>query len=95
MESEWIRWIGTAILGWIAWEMRALRKDVEHRVPFSECNRRMDVHGEKLTELDQRVRTHGHQLAAIEECHNRLNPDAKLSTKRKRRNKDDETEDFN
>ena len=28
MEEEWIRWISTAILGWIAWEMRALRKDV-------------------------------------------------------------------
>lgn len=94
MESEWIRWIGTAILGWIAWEMRALRKDVEHRVPFSECNRRMDDHGERLTELDQRLRTHGHLLAAIEECHNRLNPDAKL-IQRKRRNNYDETEDFN
>ena len=93
MESEWIRWIGTAILGWIAYEMRGLRRDVEHRVPFSECNRRMDDHGEKLTELDHRLRTHGHQLAAIEECHNRLNPDAKL-TKHKRRNNDDETEDF-
>lgn len=69
MESEWIRWIGTAILGWIAYEMRALRKDVEHRVPFSECNRRMDDHGGKLADLDQRVRTHGNQLAAIEECH--------------------------
>ena len=56
MDSEWIRWIGTAILGWIAWEMRALRKDVEHRVPISECNRRMDDHGAKLVELDQRVR---------------------------------------
>ena len=93
MESEWIRWISTAILGWIAYEMRALRKDVEHRVPFSECNRRMDDHGEKLAELDQRVRTHGHQLAAIEECHNSLNPAAKL-IQRKRRNNDDEPEDF-
>lgn len=82
MEGEWIRWVGTAILGWIAWEMRALRKDVEHRVPFSECNRRMDDHGEKLTELDQRVRTHGHQLAAIEECHNQLNPGTPLIVKK-------------
>ena len=93
MESEWIRWISTAILGWIAYEMRALRKDVEHRVPFSECNRSMDDHGEKLAELDQRVRTHGHQLAAIEECHNSLNPAEKL-IQRKRRNNDDEPEDF-
>ena len=104
MESEWIRWIGTAILGWIAYEMRGLRRDVEHRVPFSECNRRkmrglrrdvehrvpfsecnrrMDDHGEKLTELDHRVRTHGHQLAAIEECHNRLNPGTPLIIKKR------------
>ena len=65
MDSEWVRWIGTAILGWIAWEMRALRKDVEHRVPFSECNRRMDDHGEKLAELDQRVGTQGNKLEEI------------------------------
>ena len=87
MESEWIRLISTAILGWIAYEMRGLRKDVAHRVPYADCNRRMDEHREKLTELDQRVRTHGHQIAAIEECH--LNPDAKL-IQRKRRNNDGE-----
>ena len=91
MESEWIRWISTAILGWIAYEMRGLRKDVAHRVPYADCNRRMDEHREKLTELDQRVRTHGHQIAAIEEC--QLNPDAKL-IQRKRRNYDGEPEDF-
>lgn len=93
MESEWIRWISTAILGWIAYEMRGLRRDISHRVPFSDCNRRMDEHREKLDQLDERVRKHGWKLAAIEECHNRLNPDAKL-IQRKRRNNDDETEDF-
>ena len=82
MESEWIRWIGTFLLGWIAYEMRGLRRDVEHRVPFFECNRRMDDHGEKIRELDERVRTHGHQLAAIEECHNRLNPGTPLRIKK-------------
>lgn len=91
MESEWIRLISTAILGWIAYEMRGLRKDVAHRVPYADCNRRMDEHREKLTELDQRVRTHGHKIAAIEECE--LNPDAKL-IQRKRRNNDGEPEDF-
>ena len=82
MDGEWIRWIGTAILGWIAWEMRGLRRDVAHRVPYTECNRRMDDHGEKIRELDERVRTHGHQLAAIEECHNRLNPGTPLRIKK-------------
>lgn len=87
MGEEWIRWIGTAILGWIAYEMRGLRRDVEHRVPFSECNRRMDEHGDNLTKLDKRVRKHGHQIAAIEECHNSLNPEASLKIKKKRRKK--------
>lgn len=91
MESEWIRWISTAILGWIAYEMRGLRKDVAHRVPYADCNRRMDEHREKLNELDDRIRIHGHKIAAIEECHQ--NPDAKL-IQRKRRNNDDEPEDF-
>ena len=93
MESEWIRWISTAILGWIAYEMRGLRHDVQHRVPYIDCNRRMDEHREKLNELDERIRVHGNKIAAIEECHNRMNPDAKL-TQRKRRRNDDETEDF-
>lgn len=81
MESEWIRWISTAILGWIAYEMRGLRRDISHRVPFSDCNRRMDEHREKLDQLDERVRKHGWKLAAIEECHNRLNPGTPLITK--------------
>lgn len=93
MESEWIRWVSTAILGWIAYEMRGLRKDIAHRVPYADCNRRMDEHREKLNELDDRIRIHGHKIAAIEECHNQLNPGEKL-IQRKRRNNDDETEDF-
>ena len=78
MEAEWVRWIGTFLLGWIAYEMRGLRKDVAHRVPFTDCNRRMDEHREKLEQLDERVRIHGGKLAAIEECHNRLNPNEPL-----------------
>lgn len=92
MESEWIRLISTAILGWIAYEMRGLRKDVAHRVPYADCNRRMDEHREKLNELDDRIRIHGHKIAAIEECHIQNN-DAKL-IQRKRRNNDGEPEDF-
>ena len=83
MEAEWVRWISTAILGWIAYEMRGLRRDISHRVPYSECNRRMDDHGGRLDELDRRVRAHGHQLAAIEECHHRLNPGTPLIIKKR------------
>lgn len=59
MEGEWIRWISTAILGWIAYEMRGLRRDISHRVPYSDCNRRMDEHRDRLDQLDERIRHHG------------------------------------
>ena len=59
MEGEWIRWISTAILGWIAYEMRGLRRDISHRVPYSDCNRRMDEHRDRLDQLDERIRRHG------------------------------------
>ena len=62
MDSEWIRWIGTALLGWIAYEMRGLRHDVQNRVPFSECNWRMDEHSKRLDNLDERVRRHGWEI---------------------------------
>lgn len=94
MESEWIRWISTAILGWIAYEMRGLRHDVQHRVPYSDCNRRMDEQRDKMEKIEEKVQANSEDIAAILECHNRMNTDAKL-TKRKRINNDDETEDFN
>ena len=93
MESEWIRWVGTAILGWIAYEMRGLRHDVQHRVPYSDCNRRMEEHSRKIDDIDRRVRENSEDISAIKKCHDRINPDAKL-TQRKRRRNNDETEDF-
>ena len=93
MESEWIRLISTAILGWIAYEMRGLRKDVAHRVPYSDCNRRMDEQRDKMEKIEAKVQANSEDIAAIRECHNQINPDEKL-TKRKRRNNDDEPEDF-
>ena len=86
MEAEYIRWISTAILAWIAWEMRALRKDVAQRVPYVDCNRRMEEHNKKLDKLDERVRIHSWQLAGIKERHNRPNPHESLQ---KHKNEED------
>ena len=93
MESEWIRLISTAILGWIAYEMRGLRHDVQHRVPYSDCNRRMDEQRDKMEKIEEKVQANSEDIAAIRECHNQLNPEAKL-IQRKMRNNNDETEDF-
>ena len=46
-----------------------------------------------MEKIEAKVQANSEDIAAIRECHNRINPDAKL-TKRKRRNNDDETEDF-
>lgn len=65
MDSEWIRWVGTFLLGWIAYEMRGLRRDVQEKIPYRECNRRMDEHKGQIDELDERVRKHGWEINRI------------------------------
>ena len=82
----------SAFLGWIVMELKGLHADVKRFVIKEDCTRWMDEHEKKIDQLDQlmrdqyerldvRIRTHGHQLAAIEECHNRLNPGTPLITK--------------
>ena len=93
MEAEGVRLIGTFLLGWIAYEMRGLRKDVAHRVPYADCNRRMDEQRDKMEKIEAKVQANSEDIAAIRECHNQINTDEKL-TKRKRRNNDGEPEDF-
>ena len=67
MMDDWMRWAGTILLGWIAYEMRGLRRDVQQRVPYADCNRQMDEHREDIDELDRRVRRHGWKISALNE----------------------------
>ena len=82
----------SAFLGWIVMELKGLHADVKRFVIKEDCARWMDEHEKKIDQLDQlmrdqyerldvRVRNHGWKLAAIEECHNRLNPGTPLITK--------------
>ena len=41
MSDGWIQIISAAVLGWIGWELRQLRRDVNSRVHYHECDRRM------------------------------------------------------
>lgn len=45
----------TAILGWLAWEIRQLRRDVGSRIHFNECERRMSEHGRRLEKIEGKV----------------------------------------
>lgn len=45
----------TAILGWLAWEIRQLRRDVGSRIHFNECEHRMGEHNRRLTKIEGKV----------------------------------------
>ena len=86
--------IVTAFLGWIATEIRSLHADLRRFVVRQDCSRWMEEHEKRIDQLDElvrdnyerlddRVRKHGWMLAAIEECHNRLNPGTPLVTKKR------------
>lgn len=42
------------ILGWLAWELRQLRRDVGHRIHFADCDRRMSEHNRRLELLERK-----------------------------------------
>ena len=45
MSESWIQIISAAGLGWVALELRLLRKDINSRVHYHDCDRRMcDMH---------------------------------------------------
>ena len=44
-----------AILGWLAWEIRQLRRDVGSRIHFGECDRRMSEHARRLTKIEGKI----------------------------------------
>lgn len=40
------------ILGWLAWELRQLRRDVGYRIHLNDCNRRMEDHSKRIEKLE-------------------------------------------
>lgn len=43
----------SAILGWLAFELRQLRKDTNHRIHFADCERRMNEHARRLDKIER------------------------------------------
>ncbi|MDD3155340.1 MAG: hypothetical protein PHS41_10765 [Victivallaceae bacterium] len=48
-----IQLLMSAILGWLAYEIRCLRHDVGHRVHVAECERRMIEQSRRLKNLER------------------------------------------
>lgn len=81
MNEDWVRWVAATLLGWIAYELRGMRRDVSHKVSHAECDRRMGEHNEKINENkeqieahDRRIRVHGWKIASLETIHNKNKP---------------------
>ena len=55
MNDTWIQLVTAACGAWVAWELRQLRRDVSHRIHYSDCDRRMNEHARRLTRLEDRL----------------------------------------
>ena len=52
MSESWMQIISAAVLGWIGWELRQLRRDINSRVHYHECDRRMVEHSRRIERLE-------------------------------------------
>ncbi len=66
METNWLEFIITGLIGYATWELRQLRRDVAGRVDHRECNRRMNDHAGRLGGLESAAGGHRERLARLE-----------------------------
>jgi len=53
MSESWMQIISAAILGWIGWELRQLRRDINSRVHYNDCDRRMNDMNRRLDRVER------------------------------------------
>lgn len=53
MNEGWIQIICTGVIGWVAWELRQLRKDINSRVHYHDCDRRMNDMSRRLEHVER------------------------------------------
>ena len=53
MSESWMQLLSSAILGWVALELRLLRKDVNSRVHYHDCDRRMKDLDRRLERMER------------------------------------------
>ena len=52
MSESWMQLLCTAVIGWVAWELRQLRKEVNSRVHYHDCDRRMNDMNRRIDRLE-------------------------------------------
>ena len=66
MTEEWARWVLAGILAWGVWELRQLRAEVASRVHYRDCDKRMSIHEEGITRLEDEMNRNRERIAALE-----------------------------
>lgn len=62
----------TAVIGWVAAELRLLHKSLRGFVEKSDCREDMGKHCERLDALDKKVQKNSFVLSAIIQYHNSI-----------------------
>lgn len=62
----------TAVIGWVAAELRLLHKSLRGFVEKSDCRENMGKHCDRLDELDRKVQKNSFVLSAIIQYHNSI-----------------------
>ena len=63
----------TAVLGWVATEIRLLHKTLSQYVHRDDCANNMSAHCDRLEKLEDKVSENSEKLAAIEQYHTMIN----------------------
>lgn len=62
----------TAVIGWVAAELRLLHKSLQGFVEKSDCRKDMGKHCDRLDDLDRKMQKNSFVLSAIIQYHNSI-----------------------
>jgi len=52
MNENIMQIVSATVLGWVAWELRQLRKDINSRVHYHDCDRRMNDMSRRIERME-------------------------------------------
>ena len=66
MSESWMQIISAAVLGWVAWEIRALRGEFKRYVLRDDCHEDMTRHCTKIEQLENDLTENRERIASLE-----------------------------
>ena len=66
MSESWMQIISAAVLGWVAWEIRALRGEFKRYVLREDCHEGMRQHCAKIENLENDLKENRDRITSLE-----------------------------